>query len=520
MSSILTNTSAMVALQTLNTINDSLNKTQSEISTGKSIESAKDNAAIWAISKTMESDVAGFNAISDSLALGESTITVARAASETVTDLLTQIKGKVVAAQEQNVDRAKIQTDIEALTGQVTSIVEAAQFNGLNLLKGTEDVNILSSLDRQSNGVVNASNITVNRQDLSTSAGVNGVGSGGTDLSGQILDAVGGSAYSGGTLSATGSSAIIEFAGDWDTADSTSLTIGGQTVSYTATADDETPTNARDALLSSLQALDLSDITFTATSTDQITATSTRSFDDLAISMDDSGVSGGAGNSYIETINGTATGNTTTESGTIDQRAEEVFFSTAAAPAEGNSYQASVGGAAYFYTAGKGENFEDVARGLKTAIDSAGIEGINTQIEVDASTGQASLKIDNSGADKALATAAMDGGTASGGLFGLDSINVTTNDSANSALANIETLINTSIDSAAALGSAQGRIETQSSFIGKLSDSLKAGIGTMVDANMEEASTRLQALQVQQQLGVQSLSIANQAPQSILSLFR
>ncbi len=49
---------------------------------------------------------------------------------------------------------------------------------------------------------------------------------------------------------------------------------------------------------------------------------------------------------------------------------------------------------------------------------------------------------------------------------------------------------------------------------------MKAGIGAMVDANMEEVSARLQALQVQQQLGVQSLSIANQAPQSILSLFR
>jgi len=56
--------------------------------------------------------------------------------------------------------------------------------------------------------------------------------------------------------------------------------------------------------------------------------------------------------------------------------------------------------------------------------------------------------------------------------------------------------------------------------VSKLTDSLKAGIGALVDANMEEASAKLQALQVQQQLGVQSLSIANQAPQSVLSLFR
>ena len=89
-----------------------------------------------------------------------------------------------------------------------------------------------------------------------------------------------------------------------------------------------------------------------------------------------------------------------------------------------------------------------------------------------------------------------------------------------SALASIETLIDSSIDAAAAFGSVENRITTQSEFVSKLTDSLKTGIGSMVDADMEETSARLQALQVQQQLATQSLSIANQAPQSILSLFR
>jgi flagellin len=56
--------------------------------------------------------------------------------------------------------------------------------------------------------------------------------------------------------------------------------------------------------------------------------------------------------------------------------------------------------------------------------------------------------------------------------------------------------------------------------VGKLTDLLTSGIGTLVDADMEAASAKLQALQTQQQLGVQALSIANQAPQTILSLFR
>lgn len=137
MSSILTNNGAMVALQTLKSINSDLAKTQSQISTGKNVASAKDNAAIWAISKVMEADVQGFKGISDSLSLGESTVAVARQASETVTDLLTKMKEKIVASQESNVDRAKIQTDIDALRDQVNSVVGAAQFNGLNLLSNS-----------------------------------------------------------------------------------------------------------------------------------------------------------------------------------------------------------------------------------------------------------------------------------------------------------------------------------------------------------------------------------------------
>ena len=99
MSSILTNNGAMVALQTLKSINSSLATTQGEISTGKRVADAKDNAAVWAISKVMEADVKGFKGISDSLNLGESTVAVARSASETVTDLLTDI-GRVRAVRQ------------------------------------------------------------------------------------------------------------------------------------------------------------------------------------------------------------------------------------------------------------------------------------------------------------------------------------------------------------------------------------------------------------------------------------
>ena len=64
------------------------------------------------------------------------------------------------------------------------------------------------------------------------------------------------------------------------------------------------------------------------------------------------------------------------------------------------------------------------------------------------------------------------------------------------------------------------QIEGQGEFVQTLIDSMTAGIGAMVDADIEAASAKLQALQVQQQLGVQALSIANSNPQTLLSLFR
>jgi flagellin len=163
---------------------------------------------------------------------------------------------------------------------------------------------------------------------------------------------------------------------------------------------------------------------------------------------------------------------------------------------------------------------EDVARGLKTAVDSAAPTGIKTAVQYDSTTKKWQLAVDDTTGGRNLALAVARGGEASGGLFGLDSIDVTTDDGAEAALSNIETMISKSIDAAASFGSAQKRIDIQSDFVSNLSDALKSGIGSMVDADMEETSARLQALQVQQQLGVQALSIANQSPQSILSLFR
>ncbi|WP_420004695.1 flagellin [Arenibacterium sp. LLYu02] len=282
MSSILTNNGAMVALQTLKSVNMDLTDTQNAISTGKEIGTAKDNSAVWAISKTMESDIAGFEAIEEGLAIGEATVAVASAGAEQIVEKLTEIKELIVSAQSENVDHAKIQTDIDSKVAQVDAIISAAQFNGANLLVSDVDGNGATSM-----GVLAS------------------------------LDRVG----AGGTVTAV------------------EITI--------ATVDFES-------------SLDL-------------------------------------------TTNLTSIADTT---------------------------------------------------------------------------------------------------------------------SAASALADIETFLQTAITGAAALGASAARLEDQSEFVGNLVDSMTLGVSTMTDTNMEEASARLSALQTQQELAVQSLTIANEAPGSLLQLFR
>lgn len=511
MSSILTNSSAMVALQTLKSVNSNLQQTQSEISTGKSVASAKDNSAVWAISKVMESDVKGFKGIQESLSLGESTVAVARNASETVTDLLTDIKGKIVAAQEENVDREKIQGDISALRDQIGSVVNAAQFNGLNLVKGTDDMNILSSLDRSGNGDVKAANITVARQDLSTGSGTFGTGAA---LAGNITS-------SAATIDSTNAANDLELTMAGTTAEALTLNVNGTT--FTQAFDTDAATTI-DALRGQINQAGLTGIAAAGTGA-VLELRNTNSFDEFDVSWNS-----GATNTIASVNNGDVTQNAAATAGagaaTLAYRAEEVALSTTAQVTEGDGYRVNVNGGAFEYVAGKGETMEDVARGLKTAIDAGGETGVTTSVKKDDDTGAWTVLVDYDGSDATagatmtLTDAGQAGGAASGGLFGLDNIDVTTNEGADSALANVETLIQNSIDSAASFGSAQGRIETQSDFVGKLVDSLKSGIGTLVDADLEETSARLQALQVQQQLATQSLSIANQAPQNILSLFR
>lgn len=511
MSSILTNTSSTVALETLRNINRSLESVQSEISTGKKVNNAKDNAAVWAISTVMSTDVSSFMKIQESLNVGSATVGVARSASETVTGLIQDMKGLIVSAQQDlNAgDRARIQTDVDALRTQIGNIVNAAQFNGVNLLKGTDALNVLASLDRGSDGTVSATNISINRQDLTTTAGVYGSGAtlaGNITSSAASIDSVG-----------TANALTLTFAGT--ATDAFTLNVNGSSISVAFDTDAATTATAIRAAINQLGLTGIS----AGGSGAAIALTNTNSFDEFAVTWDTNGANtiaiANAGDTSESAAAATGAG-----TATLVYRAEEVALSNTAIVNEGDSYRVTVNGNNYDYIAGKAETMEDVAKGLKAAVDGGGETGVSTKVALDG--GQWKVLVDYDGTDTtagATMTLTDNGqadGTASGGLFGLDNIDVSTAAGATAALDNIETMLSNTIGAASGFGSAQNQIESQDTFVQSLVDSLTAGIGAMVDADMEAASAKLQALQVQQQLGVQALSIANQAPQTLLSLFR
>ena len=114
-----------------------------------------------------------------------------------------------------------------------------------------------------------------------------------------------------------------------------------------------------------------------------------------------------------------------------------------------------------------------------------------------------------------------DGSTSSTTVTGFDltGLDVTTAD-LEEALAGVDFVLSELTNKASDLGAIKSRIDMQTDFVSNLMDAMDRGIGQLVDADMEQESTRLQALQVQQQLGIQALSIANSNAQNLLALFR
>jgi len=320
MTSIMTNGAAMAALDTLRSINSSMEKTQNNISTGYRVSTSSDNAAYWSIATTMRSDNKALSTVQDALGFAAAKTDTAYTGLNSAIDVVTEIKAKLVAAREPGVDKTKINSELTELKNQLVSISESASFSGQNWLYNDDStsngsVEMVGSFNRKSDGTVSVGVLTF---DTSTS-----------------------------TLVDTNNAAAGVLTGD---------------VTVTQPA-------------------------------------------------------------------GTATTSAT-----------------------------------YFL------------------------------VNASSSTGA-------SGTEIALSTA-------------------TTDDNLDGMISAVETMLNSMTDAAAVIGAANTRIGMQDDFIADLMDVIDKGVGRLVDADMNEESTKLKALQTQQQLGIQALAIANSNSENVLALFR
>ena len=155
-SSLLTNSAAMTALQTLRNVSSSLQTTENRISTGQRVATASDNAAYWSIATSMRADNAALSAVSDSLGLSAATVDTEYTALTAVvgdqTGGLTKLQSLLVEAKTAGIDRTKIQADITQIQQQMKGTANAATFNGVNWQSATAATpttfNLVSSFSR------------------------------------------------------------------------------------------------------------------------------------------------------------------------------------------------------------------------------------------------------------------------------------------------------------------------------------------------------------------------------------
>jgi flagellin len=166
MTSILTNNSAMVALQTLNMVNKNLTETQGRVSSGLAISSGKDNAAYFAISETMKGDSGMFDAINEGLTSTKNSVATARLGAETVSDLAQQFSERVAFAQGSGVDLGDVQSELDSIVAQIGTAISQSTFNGDDLVSGAAATQTVVSGISRTGGTFAATTMTFQSVDL------------------------------------------------------------------------------------------------------------------------------------------------------------------------------------------------------------------------------------------------------------------------------------------------------------------------------------------------------------------
>jgi flagellin len=560
MASILTNAAATAALQTLRHLSGSLEETQRQVSSGLRVKQASDNAAYWSIATTMRSDNLALSAVRDALALGGAKLDVAYAATENVVEILKEFKARLVTASEAGVDRTKIQEELSHLNAQAESTVTSASFSGVNWLSTTspthiQDLSVLSdnlvtAFVRGSAGAVAVKTAEV---DLRESSMLNAGGGG--ILQKDLLDYYMplGPMYRDDFYHEGHQDHIFRGPVTFDASEVVSFDL---TVDRSDLSDGETYSvvvdkSVIDAALASTDGVinnvgELRRVLQQAFDTAGAGATATMygTYFNPAVSrygIDSRETSGHPGSSiYVEDLTGPYAKLGLGTASLVDHdnmhpygamsfvqpfklyldATIEFDISINNSPMMTYTIDRDVVDAAL----GSADGMINSASDLQTVIEYL-TSGIG--VAVDVSGDQLKIRADQTvypgygSRATPFAVSSFRPDPPFTLRFDLSEIDVTSDTfTVAEYLEGVEHMLKEAISSASTLGALKSRVDLQDEFAGKLIDSIDSGVGRLVDANMNEASTRLKALQTQEQLAIQSLSIANTNSENILSLFR
>ena len=162
MSSILTNSAALSALQSLQMTQQSLATVENQVSTGLSVATAADNSSYWSIAAQLNNDSGIVTAANDALSEGQSVLATATSAINSVITTLNSMASALTEAQNPGAEIGDVNTSLASLSQQLTDAVNGASFNGLNVLNGTQStLNFVSGFNASTTGgMVNAISIT------------------------------------------------------------------------------------------------------------------------------------------------------------------------------------------------------------------------------------------------------------------------------------------------------------------------------------------------------------------------
>ncbi|MBX9932622.1 MAG: flagellin [Methylobacterium sp.] len=570
----------MTALTTLKSINAQLDMTSNRVSTGQRVSSASDNAAYWSIATTVRSDNASLSAVKDSLGLGSSAVDTAYNGLNSIITDLQNMRAKLQTALQPGVDRAKVQTEITAIQNKMKATADSSTSSGQNWLSVDSSStntnyqatqNVVAGFSRDATGTVTFSKIAVDvnaiklydvNSSVATLPASNAQMTGSTALDASPSFVGGGADFSGTSELAL---RLISSAGqDTVILNRTTMMSAVDDIAKVTGAELVAAINDQIANSFSLQgaviaSLDESGRLVLGT---RDTGASTFLYVDTGVATlgntwIDAGIGSDGGtalygpmvfpaSSYADIdLSGANSKTITFNDGTVTttvvldvtstplpvnpaavtfSEVRAMLNANLAAQGSGIGFGASWGPGYQFlvlYGAGGGPASSITVGGPDAAAFgfTAGQSAVGTT-----GVGSSGNPV-ATGSDETVGTSGglLDTTGVSGYAVSTIDISMLFGTAGDAALQNIISQVEKALakvtDAGTKLGANKTQIDGQKTFVDSLMKANDRTIGILVDADIEEESTKLKALQTQQQLGIQSLSIANSASQNVLSLF-